>query len=250
MITKTILTSAFIALTGLTLLGLGARSQQPVPDEQIQTLVEHKLREAGILEGNVSASVKNGDVFLSGMVPHVWAKQKAIELALEAPGVQAVESELTIASAESDEDLAESISDRILRYAFFTVFDDVNLSVKNGVVTLTGRVTMPYKADQIGEMVARILGVQELVNEIETLPVSQGDTRLRAAISRAIYGDPMFYEYAFRTNPPIHIIVENGRVTLTGVVRSEVERRRAASIARSTFGVFSVENKLELSSAR
>jgi hyperosmotically inducible protein len=74
------------------------------------------------------------------------------------------------------------------------------------------------------------------------------DNEIRVAVARRIYGDSFFHQYAFQINPPIHIIVEGGRVTLTGVARSEAERRKAEHIARSTFGVFSVENKLRLTS--
>lgn len=115
-----------------------------------------------------------------------------------------------------------------------------------GVVTLTGRVTMPYKADALVELASRVIGVQEVQNQIGTLPVSMMDDQLRYTIARRIYGDPLFWNYAIQVSPPIHIVVENGRVTLTGVVQSEVERRKAEVVARSTFGVFSVENTLRL----
>ncbi len=88
------------------------------------------------------------------------------------------------------------------------------------------------------------MGVQSVTNEIKVLPTSIGDSRLRLA--RRIYGDSSFREFAFRINPPVHIIVEHQRVTLTGAVRSEVERRKAEHIARSTFGVFTVDNQLRV----
>ncbi len=104
-------------------------------------------------------------------------------------------------------------------------------------MTVSGKVTMPYKAQEIVDMTSRVLGVQEVRNEIQTLPVSLHDEQLRIALARRIYGDSLFHDYAFRPDPPVHIIVENGNVTLTGAVRSEVERRKAEHLARSTFGV-------------
>jgi len=71
-----------------------------------------------------------------------------------------------------------------------------------------------------------VTGVQKINNQIKTLPVSISDDQLRYTVARQIYGDPMFWNYAIQVNPPIHIVVENGRVTLTGVVASEVERRK------------------------
>jgi hyperosmotically inducible protein len=88
--------------------------------------------------------------------------------------------------------------------------------------------------------------VREIANKISTLPVSTFDDQLRLTIASQIYRDPMFWNYAIQVNPPIHIVVEHGRVTLSGVVNSKVERRKAESIARTTFGVFSVDNQLRL----
>lgn len=91
-----------------------------------------------------------------------------------------------------------------------------------------------------------IAGVQEIKNEVRTLPTSRFDDELRYAVARQIYGDPLFWNYAIQVNPPIHIIVEHGAVTLTGVVNSEVERRKAEMVARTTFSVMSVTNKLQV----
>jgi osmotically-inducible protein OsmY len=113
------------------------------------------------------------------------------------------------------------------------------------VVTLTGRVTMPYKKDAIEKRVAKIDGVRQVRDEITVLPVSQFDDRLRYRIARAIYGNPNFWNYAIMADPPVHIVVEHSRVTLTGVVQSDVERMLARSIAGSQFGVMSVVNNLK-----
>ena len=125
-------------------------------------------------------------------------------------------------------------------------FDDIDLLVDEGNVILTGKVTMPYKADAFVDLASRINGAQQVTNRIQTLPVSTFDDQLRYRIARQIYGDPLFWNLGLQVDPPLHIVVENGHVTLTGVVNSEVERRVAETIARSTFGVFSVDNKLRL----
>jgi len=138
------------------------------------------------------------------------------------------------------------VAQRLRRYVFFTIFDDADIEVDDGAVTLTGRVTMPYKAEAFADLAAHVPGVQEVRNEVRTLPVSIYDDQLRYAIGRQIYGDPLFTNYAIQPNPPIHILVEHGAVTLTGVVNSEVERRKADAIARGTFGVMSVTNRLRV----
>ena len=110
-------------------------------------------------------------------------------------------------------------------------------------------VTMPYKADAFADLAAHVPGVQEVRNEVRALPASLFDDQLRYAVARQIYGDSLFARYATQLNPPVHIIVERGRVTLTGVVFSEVERQKAEAIARGTFSVMGVTNNLRIERA-
>jgi hyperosmotically inducible protein len=130
------------------------------------------------------------------------------------------------------------------RYPYFTIFDDITIGVQDGVVTLAGKVTMPYKANEIRKRVAKVDGVVEVSNRIEVLPASSWDNELRHRIARAIYGNSNFWNYAIMPNPPIHIIVERGRVRLTGVVQSDVDRMMARSLA-TNFDAFSVTNELK-----
>jgi hyperosmotically inducible protein len=141
------------------------------------------------------------------------------------------------------DEVFRDVSDTVLRYPQFTIFDDVSADVSNGVVTLEGRVTMPFKKQDIERRVAKVAGVTRVENKIGVLPVSRFDDELRYRVARAIYGSSAFWHYASMVNPPIHIVVENGRVRLTGVVASEVERMLARSLATS-FNAFSVTNDL------
>ena len=143
-----------------------------------------------------------------------------------------------------DFQVIKDVATSVQRYTQFTIFDDVSASVKDGVVTLSGKVTMPYKRDDIEKRVAKVDGVRDVRDEITVLPVSQFDEELRYRIARSIYGHSNFWNYAIMPNPPIHIVVEHGRVTLTGVVQSEVDRMLARSLA-SQFGAFSVTNALK-----
>ena len=135
------------------------------------------------------------------------------------------------------------VSSQVQRYAYFTIFDDVSASIDGGAVTLAGRVTMPFKKQEIEKRVARVEGVTSVVNQIRVLPVSTFDDTLRYGIARAIYGNPSFWHYASMANPPIHIVVEHGRVTLTGVVQDNVERMHVRSLAAG-FNAFAVTNEL------
>src|SRR4029079_9314909 len=118
----------------------------------------------------------------------------------------------------------------------------------DGVVVLTGKVTMPYKRDDIAKRIAKIDGVRSVNDQIGVLPVSQFDDELRYRIARSIYNNSNFWNYAIMPNPPIHIVVEHGRVTLTGVVQSNVDRMLARSLA-TQFGALSVTNALKTDAA-
>jgi hyperosmotically inducible protein len=131
----------------------------------------------------------------------------------------------------------------INRYTQFTIFDNVEVDVENGAVTLTGAVTMPHKREDIEKRVAKVVGVRQVRNRINVLPVSTSDDQLRYRVARAIYDNPHFWNYAIGPNPPIHIIVEHGRVTLTGVVNNEMDRVIARSLAHQ-FPAMSVKNEL------
>lgn len=136
---------------------------------------------------------------------------------------------------------------QVLTYPHFTIFDSVDAQVDEGVVTLSGKVTMPYKSTDLERRVSKLSAVRKVNNKITVLPVSQFDDDLRLRIARAIYSNGNFRPYAFMANPPIHIIVEHGRVTLEGVVNSEVDRLLARSIA-TNFLAFDVKNKLKTES--
>jgi osmotically-inducible protein OsmY len=151
----------------------------------------------------------------------------------------------TAAAAQpTDFQILKSVAAKVDGDAQFTIFDAVNATVNDGVVTLTGKVTMPYKRADLERRVAAVTGVRSVADRIAVLPVSSFDDELRFRIARAIYGHSNFWNYAIMPNPPIHIVVENGRVTLTGVVNSDVDRVLARSLA-TQFGALSVTNDLK-----
>jgi hyperosmotically inducible protein len=167
-------------------------------------------------------------------------------LTMTAAGLLVMANVAFAASIDTRKDfqVLKDVATSVERYTRFTIFDDVSASVKDGVVTLTGKVTMPYKRDDIEKRVAKVNGVVTVRDGITVLPVSQFDDELRYRIARSIYGHSNFWNYAIMPNPPIHIVVEHGRVTLTGVVGSEVDRMLARSLA-TQFGAFSVTNELK-----
>jgi osmotically-inducible protein OsmY len=140
--------------------------------------------------------------------------------------------------------VAQDIVKAVIQYPYFTIFDDVNVQLNDGVVTLTGWVTMPYKREDIARRMVKTEGVRAVRDQIGVLPVSIFDDQLRYQTARAIYGNSNFWTYAAMANPPIHIIVRNSRVTLTGVVSNQIERMLAQTLA-TRFGALSVTNNLK-----
>ena len=137
---------------------------------------------------------------------------------------------------QTDDALANQVRHEVVMYPYYGVFDDVNYRVVNGNVELTGAVTEPWKKDAIGKSVQKIPGVVSLSNNLEVLPLSPMDNQLRWQVARAIYSDPTLSRYAMQAVPPIHIVVDNGHVTLDGVVNNDLEKQ-VAGVRASTVGL-------------
>jgi hyperosmotically inducible periplasmic protein len=144
----------------------------------------------------------------------------------------------------SNLEVFNGVSNAVQRYTRFTIFDSVRVGVDNGVVILTGKVTMPYKATDIEKRVAAVTGVTRVVNQIDVLPVSLYDDQLRVRIARAIYSHPALFNYGLGPTPSIHIVVERGHLTLEGVVNNNMDRQIARSVV-GFFGTFSIVNDLK-----
>ena len=217
-------------------------AQTAALDQQLQTRVEQRLSDRRVR--GIKVAAHEGSVTLSGAVGSVGAKQDLIADVLKVEGVKEIVSELTIGKAESDQKLAERIADQMRRSSYFTVFDDVEINVENGV--LTGYVTQPIKSEDLARRASHVDGAQDFINHLEVLPASLGDDRLRSIIANTLYRDPTFSNYASQAVPPIHIVVRNSSVLLTGVVNSEVERRQAENIVRGISGIIGVQNALRV----
>ena len=151
--------------------------------------------------------------------------------------------------ARSQTRLAEDVRRRLVTLPFYDVFDwlEFKLSEDGTAVTLLGQVVRPTTKSDAEARVKDIEGIAQVNNQIEVLPVSPNDERLRIALYRAIYNyDSPLFRYATRSVPPIHIIVRNGRVTLKGVVATETDSQLANTAARGVPGVFEVNNELRV----
>ena len=142
--------------------------------------------------------------------------------------------------------IAKEARHEILMLPYFDVFDNIELRVDGYNVTLMGQVTRPTLKSDAENAVKDIEGGENVTNQIEVLPVSQNDDRLRVALYRSIYGFTSLQRYALPVIKPIRIIVKNGNVTLEGVVDSEADKNVVNIRANGVFGVFSVTNNLRV----
>jgi hyperosmotically inducible periplasmic protein len=143
--------------------------------------------------------------------------------------------------------IAREVRHQLLMLPYYGVFDDLAFFVQGSTVTLVGQVTRPTLKSDAQNVVKRVEGITDVINNIEVLPLSPMDDQIRMAEYRAIYGDPaLSTRYGFRALPSIHIIVKNGRVTLEGVVANESDKNLVNIRANGVENVFSVTNNLQL----
>lgn len=150
------------------------------------------------------------------------------------------------AAAQDMTRVERQVRRELVTLPFYSVFDNMTFHVDGSKVTLMGKVTRPTLKTGAEKAIKDIEGVSQIDNQIEVLPVSPNDDRIRVATFRAIYYHPMMTRYAIQAIPPIHIIVQNGDVTLEGVVNSESEKNVAGLRANGVPGVFSVTNNLRV----
>jgi hyperosmotically inducible protein len=214
-------------------------------DARIRERIEARLAKAGVDQaGEVHVEVKDGAVNLTGGVLTLDASRRARKAAAK-ESKQVVNLIKVLPEPRPDADIRQAAAAAVRRYPQYTIFDNVELGVEDGVLLLRGSVREPSRKEGLEDRVARVKGVKEIVNQIRVQPVSFFDDRLRSQLYAAIYGSEQFVQYGIQAVPPIHIVVENGRVTLAGYVSSRVEQAMLGAIAHST-GAFAVDNGIKV----
>jgi hyperosmotically inducible protein len=150
-------------------------------------------------------------------------------------------------SPKGTERIMKEVRHELVMLPFYGVFDNFAYKVDaDGTVTLLGQVSRPSLKSDAENSVKRIEGVEKVVNNIEVLPTSINDDRIRRDTYRAIYGNEVLSQYQLRAVPPIHIIVKNGHVTLEGAVAHQMDKQIAGMQAGQVPGAFSVTNNLQV----
>lgn len=169
----------------------------------------------------------------------------AVALSAASPaGLTAVAQQFVERSSGERRQVAKKVRKALVTLPFYGVFDNLEYQFEEGTVILSGQVVRPSTRDDAERRVARIRGVERVVNNIEVLPLSGFDDSIRARTARAIFNTGGLGRYALGANPSIHIIVKRGHVTLEGVVANRGDRQLASLAANGVQGVFSVTNNL------
>lgn len=142
--------------------------------------------------------------------------------------------------------LVREVRHELVMLPYYGVFDDLNYRVEGNTVTLSGYVTRPTLKSDAENVVKNLEGVEKVNNEIVVLPLSPMDDQSRRAVYRAIFGTPSLDRYGLQAVPSIHIIVNNGKVTLVGIVDNEADKNLAGMRANGVPNVFSVDNQLQI----
>lgn len=219
---------------------------------QIVAEIQDRLYHAQVFKhGNVTVAFENGTATLTGSVDCIGVKMDAERAVRKVNDVNQIVNQITVNPGDTGtEGIVQQARKAILTYPFYTIFDNITLKIQGHDLTVAGQATDPYKKSDIGNFLEHIQGVSSLTNDIQVLPASQFDSAIRLAVARAIYDDPYFMNYRNQAIPPIHIIVDNGNVTLDGVVNSEVDKAQAERDARLAATYFGFTNNLRVENAK
>ncbi len=217
-------------------------------DSQVQAEVQKKLN--GSKYKSVTVQVQNGMVKLGGTVELFAYKDEAQNRIRRVKGIAGIDNEIQVAGQPvSDAQLLKEISKKIYydRIGWWDCpFNYITTSVADGVVTLGGSAAVPLAAGDAISIAAYTPGVKDVVDEIQVEPVSQFDNQTRMAVYAAVYGQPTLNMYAADPARPIRIVVNDGNVTLNGVVDDKMAKDIANIQARQVSGVFKVTNNLQI----
>ena len=224
-----------------------AAAQPAENDSNLQAEIINKALNKPNLKG-VKVSAHNGVVTLTGTVPLFDLKQEADKRTHKIKGVQTVSNEIEVAGPNLPDSVVEAKLVKAISYDRIgygtTPFNAISVRVQDGTATLSGHAYGPVDAASAFALAANMPGVKTVVNEVRVDPLSPMDDRSRIQLFRTIYGFPTLSKYALDPAKPIRISVQNGNVTLYGVVDSQMDKNVAGIRANSVPGIFKVTNDL------
>jgi hyperosmotically inducible protein len=245
---KTILRgmASFLAV-GVLSVSLAAQTASARYDSDVQSRVTQQLTKKQEFR-NLQASTEDGIVTLSGTVDLYQQKLDAAKKVRKLDKVQGVRNLIAVSSSAPDAEVQAKLERKLHydRMGYDNQFNFVDVSVKDGAATLTGATRNDMGRDSAVWIANNMPGVNDVVDNIKVLPVSGFDDRIRISAVRAIYRDPVLGRYASDPAKPIRIVVDNGKLSLYGTVATAMDKQIAGMRANQVFGVFSVQNNLEV----
>jgi len=234
-----------LLLCGISLLPCAVQAKAGKNDEQILQDV-NKFIQSKKQYQDVKASVDDQIVLLEGTVKVYVEKMNLEKKVKKIKNVDGVRNHVQVQGDVPDAQLQETLANKLRydRVGYGIAFNAIALEVKNGEVTLTGNVHDYPSRDSAIAIVESTPGVKDVTDNIEVAPTSMFDDDLRLRLYRAIYGSSVLRKYEIDPQKPIRIVVDNGKVTLYGVVDSAMDKQIAGTQANSVPGVFSVDNQL------
>lgn len=214
-------------------------------DREIQQMARNGLASKDKWKG-ITASTEDGIVTLEGSVKLYIDKVDVGRKVSKISHAAGVRNHVKVEGDVPDSELQSTLSEKLTydRIGYGVMFNALNLHVQSGVVTVGGDVLDYPGHDSALAIVGTTPGVKDVIDEINVLPASIFDDELRIRIARALYGQATLQRYAMFPEKPIRIIVDNGHVTLQGVVDNPMDREISETQAKSVAGVFRVDNRL------
>jgi hyperosmotically inducible periplasmic protein len=197
---------------------------------------------------NLQSSTEDGIVTLTGTVELYQQKLDAAKKIRKSDQVQGVRNLIEVSSTVPDGELAAQLDRKLYydRIGYDNLFNFVTVSVEDGVAKLGGETYNDVGRDSALELVNHTPGVKDVVDNIKVAPVSIFDDRIRVSALKVIYRDPVLSRYAIDPALPIRIVVDNGKLTLCGTVMNQMDKQVAGMRANQVFGVFTVQNNLQV----
>lgn len=235
----TIMSVLFFVITGIGFAMPVDKDAKLTPDT-IKLMVEHRLNKHKL--DQVQVSVENDKIILNGSVQTLADKKQAEHDAHHVEEDYQVLNNLTLAHSNlTDEQIAKNVTQAIRKHFSYDVFDWITAEVQDGVVTLQGWVHEPWRNKDYIKIAESQPGVMQVKSEIRN---TFGPGNLGIEAAQVLYNDPMFQDYAYEQDPPIHIIVDNGNIILEGQVESESESSFAEQLLTFNTDAVQVINHL------
>lgn len=181
----------------------------------------------------------------------VWKCVLAVALTIGCSGASyAQNTSSSTGNQKSQDRITREVHHQLVMIPQLSIFDNLAYKVDGSTVTLLGQVVNPVIKSEAESSVKGIEGVENVNNQIEVLPPSPNDDRIRRQVARAIFNDDRLFQYSMGALPPIHIVVKGGHVTLDGMVNSQADKNEAGIKANGVPGVFSVDNNLQVENSK